>query len=117
MSVDRFDTAACACCGRSAVGLGWRPPRTDRKPIWLCNDPECISIAQRTYDMKQDEFDKVEARAAVKAAEEAGAMLEQLGVADAFSGMSWEQWLDAMRAGIAGYRGALKSELDGEAPF
>lgn len=67
--------------------------------------------------MKQDEFSRIEALAAARAAEAMGARLDALGAGHVFEGgaLTWEQWLDAMRAGIAGYRRALVEDLKGGA--
>ncbi|MBP0440669.1 hypothetical protein [Tianweitania sediminis] len=67
--------------------------------------------------MKQDTFDRLEAIAAARGAEAMGQRLEELGKAQVFEGMEWEEWLDAVRSGIAGYRQCLKAEISGEAPF
>lgn len=115
MNIDRRDGAVCGCCGRSATGFGYAP--RNKEPIWVCDDPECLKLAKDSYFMKQDDFDRLEAKAAARAAEKMGAKLEEMGRAGAFVGMSWEEWLEVTREGIAGYRTALKSELQNEAPF
>lgn len=115
MAIDRRDGAVCGCCGRNATGFGYAPRNKD--PIWVCDDPACLQLAKDSYFMKQDDFDRLEAKAAARAAEEMGARLEGLGRAAAFEGMTWEEWLDVTRAGIARYRNALKNELQNEAPF
>lgn len=117
MSVDRHEGSACGCCGRNATGFGYAPPRNGSRPIWVCDDPECLQLAKDSYSMRQDHFDRIEALAAVRAAEQMGRRLEELGRGSAFEGMQWEEWLEVTREGIASYRSALKTELKDEAPF
>lgn len=116
MTTERNDGTACGVCGRNATGFGYSP-KSSATPIWVCDDLDCLRIAKDSYAMKQATFDRLEAMAAVKAAEEMGAVLEQMGKAEAFSGLSWEEWLDTARAGIAKYRASLKELVASEAPF
>lgn len=116
MTIDRHDEACCGVCGRNATGFGYSPKST-APPIWVCDDLECLRIAKDSYLMKQDRFDRLEAMAAVKAAEEMGAELERIGKVQGFEHLTWEEWLDVARAGIRKYRGSLKSLVRDEAPF
>lgn len=116
MTVDRYDAACCGVCGRSATGIGYTPD--PKKPVlWLCDDAECLQIATRSYSMKQADFSRLEAMAAVRAAEEMGAELERIGKVQGFETLTWEEWLDTARAGIREYRKSLKTLTDQEAPF
>jgi hypothetical protein len=118
MTITRFNDAICGCCRRAATGFGYAP-KTGQSILWVCDDPTCLQLAKDTYTMKQDQFSRIEALAAAKAAEAMGQRLDEMGVGHVFDGgaLKWEHWLEAMRAGIAGYRRALVEDLKGEAPF
>lgn len=113
--IDRFDNALCACCARAAIGIGYTPSHT--KPIiWLCDDPECIQTAQRTYSMKQDDFTRQESLAAGKGGEQGGEFLDSIGKTDLAS-LNEGEWFEFCRRIISGYRKGLAEALKNEAPF
>jgi len=114
--ITRFSDAVCGCCARSATGFGYAP-RTGQSILWVCDDPDCLQVAKDSYTMKQDQFSRLESLAAGEAANAMGQRLDEMGCGDRFNGLEPEQWLDAMREGIAAYRKALQSGLKNEAPF
>jgi len=110
--IDRQEEAVCAVCARHATGWGYGDYSRFKKPriLWLCDDPECITIAKATYEMKQDEFTRIESLAAGKGGQEAGAFLEQIGKTD-LAKLTQAEWFEFCRRLIAGYRKALKQGL------
>jgi len=66
--LERFDDSICAVCARRACGAGYSDWGRGKKPpiLWLCDDPDCIQIAKETYNMKQDEFSRIESLSAGK---------------------------------------------------
>ncbi|WP_156419993.1 hypothetical protein [Aureimonas sp. N4] len=120
MSADRFDPAVCGVCARNATGHGYAPKwpygRPPPKPIWLCDDPECIAIARNTYDMKQDEFDRLESLATVEAGHKLETYCDAIGKTD-FAQFTQTEFEQAMREVVAEYRFAMKVKLRDEAPF
>jgi len=112
--VERHDEMICGVCARRATGVGYGDFKRFKKPpiLWLCDDPDCITIAKATYEMKQDEFNRLESLAAGKGGEEAGAFLEQIGKTD-LALLNQAEWFEFCRRMIAGYRKALKAELGG----
>jgi hypothetical protein len=114
--VSRFNDKLCGCCRRYSVGVAYSP--APRKPLlWLCADPECINLAMRSYNVRQDEFTRMESRAAIEGGKEAGAFLEQIGKAEGLGALEPEEWFEFCRRLVAGYRKALVGELNNEAPF
>lgn len=67
--------------------------------------------------MPQDRFSRLEALAAGEAANAMGQRLDEMGCGDRFNGLQPEQWLEAMREGIAAYRRALVTNIKNEVPF
>ncbi len=120
-ATQRFHDATCAVCARAATGFGYSPSNNWHRhpPMFVCDDPECLNVVRTTYSMPQERFSRIEAMAAAKAAEAMGEALDEMGLGHLFegAGLSWEQWLGAMRDGIAGYRVALQTDLRNEAPF
>lgn len=118
MTFDRHSDRVCACCARPAIGIGVAPSNAKSlsQVLWLCEDPECIAIGQRTMGMKQLEFSRLD----TLAAQEAGAELEQycqsIGKSD-LRELTQAEWDAALRATIGAYRDALQNKLRNEAPF
>ena len=52
----------CSICGREAGSYG-TTPSCDRPIMWLCQDPTCLSIAERVYRMKPKELSRYESQA------------------------------------------------------
>lgn len=117
MSESRFDERLCAVCRRRAIGRGYsNRARTVKDIAWVCDDPECIEIAARTYTMKQVEFSRLEEMATIEGGADAGAYLDKLGKTDLAS-LTQDEWDEFCRTLVAGYRLALKTKLRDEAPF
>lgn len=115
--VDRTEPGLCAVCARREIGIGFTDNPSRRHPImWLCDDPECITIAQGTYSMRQDNFDRIESLAAGKGGQKAGTFLEEIGKTD-LQALTVDEWHEFCRRMITGYRVSLKEELKNEAPF
>jgi len=112
--INRYEEAICAVCARRATGWGYGDYSRFNKPpiLWLCDDLTCIDIAKATYEMKQDEFTRMESLAAGKGGEEAGAFLEQIGKTD-LAKLTKAEWFEFCRRMIVGYRKALKDGLRG----
>jgi len=113
--IDRLQQGLCAVCARREVGIGVADWESFKKPpiLWLCDDPDCIAKAKATYDMKQDEFTRIESLAAGKGGEEAGAFLDQIGKTD-MAKLTKTEWFEFCRRLVAGYRKALKDGLCSE---
>ena len=105
----------CGICGCMDHGLAVL--RSGRL-IWVCDDPECLDIAQR-FSMRQDEFNRLEAEAAIQGAGNAmGQFLDEAGFGHLFENVPVEIWAEAQKHGIAGYRRTLKKLVDdGTIPF
>lgn len=113
----RFDECLCAACRRPTIGLAVIPKGRRNAPLaWVCNDPECIQIARNTYDMKQIEFHRIDELATQDGGNEAGAYLDKIGKTD-LAQLSEQEWQEFCRAMVGGYRTALKTKLQHEAPF
>jgi len=112
--IERGQVGICAVCARQEAGLGVKVnPNLRQSPtLWVCDDPECLSLAKETKDMTRDEFNRVEKRAVFKGGVQAGAFLEQLAKTD-MAKLSVEEWQEFCRRLVAGYRKALKDELRG----
>lgn len=111
------NSGLCGVCARRCAGIGFKPPgQRGAKVLWVCDDPECISIARETYSMKQLQFDRLEGLAAGTAGQKFGEVLVEANAAHVFEGMDPELFDKAIRAAIAGYRSALKESV-GEIPF
>lgn len=115
MIADRFDDMTCGVCARQATGLGYAPPSRS-KILWLCDDPECIDIARNSYAMRQHDFNRIESLAAHEGGHALEAFCEEIGKSD-FREFTQEEFFEANRRFIAGYRVALKVKLRDEAPF
>lgn len=108
----------CGVCARPAIGLGIAKPNARRLQdlIWLCDDPECLEIGNRTMGMKQLDFGRIDSLAA----DEAGAAVEtycdQIGKTD-LRELSEAEWRELKRTFIGSYRDALQTKLRFEAPF
>lgn len=105
----------CAVCACSTAGLGVAPTARST-PLWVCDDPECISIAKDTYGMRQDEFTRVESLAAGQGGSEGGQFLDEIGQHNLLE-LTPDQWFEFCRRVVAGYRKGLKTLLKDEAPF
>lgn len=117
MMVSRFDEACCGICARSAIGIGYAPPPAAHKPIlWLCDDPDCLSLAVQGYAMKQDTFTGREEEAKREGGMAGAAYLEQIGKYD-LTTMNEPEWNEFLRRIVGGYRVALKNAVRDEAPF
>lgn len=117
MSLNRYDDMICGVCACRATGLGYAPPKA--KPgaiIWLCDDPDCIPIAQRSYAMKQDEFTRIERLAAMAGGDAVEQFCHDIGKSDLsqFSQGEFEEFCLRM---VGEYRSALRNKLQDEAPF
>lgn len=117
VAVDRTDPTTCAVCAREATGLGVCPRERRRSAIhWVCDDPECIEIAQAAFDMKQDQFTRLESLAAGGGGAAGVEFLQQIGKSDIYQ-MNETEWYEFCRRFVAGYRKDLKRLLKEEAPF
>lgn len=111
----------CAVCARPGTGHGWAPPPTYpgyvQPPIaWLCDDPDCIPIARTTYTMRQDKFRRIDSLAAVEGGQAMGAYLDEIGKSD-LAELTEDEWCEACRRLVGGYRVALVTTLKEESPF
>lgn len=118
MDEPRFDECLCAVCRRPAIGLAWAPKRIKSitQIAWVCDDPECIAIAKDSYEMRQLEFNRVDAMATVDAGAALEAYCEKIGKSD-LRELTADEWDHALKTTIGSYRAALKGRLKNEAPF
>jgi hypothetical protein len=114
----RFDPCLCAVCRCSADGTGYAPKFTKSVDLvaWTCSDQECTAIANRTYQMRQQEFNRVEEMATVEGGNEAGQYLDEIGKTD-LATLTELEWQTFCRKLVGGYRVAMKTTLRDEAPF
>lgn len=115
MRIDRSTEGLCGVCRRRCGPVGVKHARV---MVWVCDDPECLDIAVRSGTVKQQDFDRLEAEAAiVGGGAEMGAFLDAIGVTD-MSKLAPEQWAEMCKRGAAGYRAKLKQLVDSNAaPF
>ena len=112
--------STCAVCARRAAGIGvarnmQRP--TAETVAWVCDDPRCLETAKMTGQVKQDEFDRIERKAAHEAGDQdLGEYLGGLGKTD-LADLSEDERHEAWRVLIAGYRRRLQDGVAAEAPF
>lgn len=114
----------CGVCACMAGGFGFSP--SDRhRPIWACDDPDCLTIARSTYNMRQIEWNGIETEAIRQAGSSAGEFLEKLGKFNLVE-LTEHEWGDFCRHMVASYRSQLaflvashQSKLNGKssAPF
>ena len=115
-NITRHTEGLCGICRRRDRGIA---ARENRALVWVCDDPECLDIAQRSGSMKQHEFDRLEAEAAIKGGGNAmGQFLDEAGFGHLFEAMPPEIWAEACKRGTAGYREHLKKLVESNAaPF
>jgi len=121
MTEPRFDEDLCCVCRRPTIGLGVTAKGRRNSPIgWVCDDQDCIQIARNSFEMKQDEFGRIDELATQAGGDKAGEYLDSLGkpqVIEAFSQLTELEWQTFCRELVGGYRTALKTTLRDEAPF
>jgi hypothetical protein len=110
--IDQFNPAVCGVCARSAIGIGYSPPRAS-KILWLCDDPKCMQAAKAVHSMKQDEFTRIESLAAAKGGDAGIEFLETIGKTD-FTALNIDEWSEFRRRIIAGYRVSLANDMAGK---
>lgn len=114
----RFHPCLCAVCQCSAIGSGYAPKFTKSVEAiaWTCDDPECTTIARNTYEMRQQEFNRLEELATAEGGIAGGEYLDSIGKTD-LTTLDELEWQTFCRKMIGGYRTALKTKLRDEAPF
>ncbi len=112
---ERFDDRLCGVCARTATGYGYAP--NSKKPVmWVCDDPECLKIAKDSYNMKQEEWTRLERLAANEARFDAGDYMARIGKTD-MATFSDEEAMTICQVISASYRKNLKKLVGSEAPF
>lgn len=114
----RHAPEVCGVCARPAIGFGYVPPTGyNRKPIiWCCDDPECLKIAKDSYNMKQNEFTRLDTMAALDGGNAGGEYLDKIGKTD-LGELTEAEWSAFCMALVGGYREALQGRLKNESPF
>ncbi|SMC42785.1 hypothetical protein SAMN06297251_102118 [Fulvimarina manganoxydans] len=110
------DHSTCAVCGRRGTGLGYSEPRQPFRPLWLCDDPDCIQIAKDSYSMPQDDFNRIERMAHQDAGHALERYCDRIGKTD-FRDFTQDEFEGAMESVFAEYHEAMKGRLKNEAPF
>ncbi|MCY0150901.1 hypothetical protein OEG84_25175 [Hoeflea sp. G2-23] len=110
--IDQFNPAVCGVCARAALGHGYAPKNAS-KILWVCDDPKCIQAAKAVYVMKQDQFTRIESRAAAKGGDAGIELLETIGKTD-FAQLTIDEWSEFRRRIIGGYRTALANDMSGK---
>jgi hypothetical protein len=101
----RTTYGVCGVCACLAAGIGYAP--SDRQRIlWVCDDPDCLTIARDTYRMRQIEWEQIEIEAIRDAGNRAGEWLDRTGKTD-LATMTPEEWDGFCRFMVAAYRSQL----------
>ncbi|HEY8358665.1 MAG TPA: DUF6511 domain-containing protein [Ramlibacter sp.] len=118
MQHDRHSDRVCGVCARPAIGIGVAPSNARRLQdlIWLCNDPECIEIGNKTMGLKQLEFSRLDSLATMEAGSDVERYCDEIGKTD-LREFTQQEWDNLCRRFVAGYRDALQTKLRDEAPF
>ncbi len=118
-----YSAALCSICQCEASGYGYLPPRRERKkgempPIaHSCTDLECLDLAKDSYDMRQEEFTRLEELATEEGGNEAGAFLESIGKAGVpLMELTPDEWSQFCHKLVAGYRKSLKEHVKHNTP-
>lgn len=84
-----LSVAICRVCHRPGEARAYTPD--GKRPLWLCDDPDCFILAPTVYDMPSAESRRVthEARRAAGAA--AGGYLVKIGKTD-LADLTPEEW-------------------------
>jgi hypothetical protein len=101
----RTTYGVCGVCACLAGGFGYAPSDRQR-PLWVCDDPDCLIIARETYTMRQVEWIDIEIQAIRDAGQRAGEWLDKTGTTD-MAAMTPDQWDDFCRMMVASYRSQL----------
>lgn len=109
-----FPHELCSICHRAAAGYGWAP-HPSKPPVWVCDDEECLRLAPTRYAVKQDVWTKIEGDAAAYGGDCAGQYLDSIGKTD-LADLSKEEWDEACKLLVAGYRSELVRLLGTHAP-
>ncbi len=105
MIAARMTYGVCGVCACQASGFGYAP--SDRhRTMWVCDDPDCLTIARGTYTMSQSDWNTIERDAIRQAGSQAGAWLDSIGKTDmaALTADEWDQFCKRM---IGEYRSHL----------
>jgi hypothetical protein len=123
----RFATkqpTVCTVCRRRAVWLGYVPHyrvpgsrfSQPRGPtIWLCDDSRCHAAAKKVYHMPNPMLDAYEIGAALEAAADAGAFLEEIGKTD-LALLSGDEWREFLRRMYTGFEHVMRRKILGDEP-
>jgi hypothetical protein len=106
----RTTPCVCGVCASRAQGYGYAPPTRNSRILWVCDDPDCLSLARATYHMSQNRYDKCEANAISAAGAAAGQYLDELSKTD-MAALSEKEWDNFCLRMIAVYRAQLAWEV------
>lgn len=106
----------CGVCRRRAWGIGWAG-RQGRPVLWMCDDPDCQSVARTVYEMPKSQLDAFEEDARDEAGEMAGAYLDTLGKTDLAS-LTEDEWKAFLHQVLVGFETSLRRRFTAHvAPF
>jgi len=102
---DRTTYGVCGVCACLAGGFGYAPSDR-RRPIWVCDDPDCLTLARETYTMRQVEWIEIELQAIRDAGNHAGEWLDRTGKTD-LATLTPDEWEAFCKHMVASYRSQL----------
>ena len=99
-----IDHTLCAVCRAhaGAHGYGFR----GKPQIHACDDPKCISLLPKVYDMPNTTLDAYEEKAIAEGGDIAGAYLDEVGVYNLIE-LRAEQWGEFCRRMVTGHHLSL----------
>lgn len=116
MRVFEPEPICCGVCRREATGIGYAP-KLGKPVVWLCEEPECISLGKAIFHMVPKTLTATEALALQDAGADAGAYLERLGKFN-LSELTEQEWTKFLTTILNAYgENMRKRVLEAIAPF
>jgi Family of unknown function (DUF6511) len=104
------DPVCCGVCQRLAWGVGYVPPKQDRRVLWLCKNEDCLELGRHVYHMALKDLTFHEKNSLSDAGTDAGKYLEQLGKFDLAS-LSDQEWMQFLSIVLTKYGEHMRTRL------